>query len=164
MSEVKTNWYMKTVYSIILISCITLGLSGCKKDKDNDTPDDLIGAWELAETSAAMMPGVTDYAPGNGNVISFKDDKYFRYNKGQLVTEGTYTVVEDHTVEEHVCLVDLHDKFTHRIIFDNNYSAPKTFLYINDAKLSLISGCYALDAGTKKVYRRIYNIDGSPGN
>lgn len=152
---------MKKVYNILLAGCITLALHACKKDKGkgNDTPNDLAGAWELAESSAAMLPGVKTYAPGNGNTISFEDGRYARYANGQLIKEGTYTIVEDDTVEESVCLVNLKDKYTQRLDLDANNGGTKTFIYINDGQLSMIAGCYALDGGHKEVYRRINNID-----
>jgi hypothetical protein len=139
-----------------------MALHACKKDKDNGdkTPNDLTGAWELAETSAAMLPGVKTHAPGNGNMISFEDGRYAQYTNGQLVKEGAYTVVEDNTVEESVCLGNLKYKFTHRLDLDASSAENKIFICINDGQLSMIAGCYAVDGGHKEVYRRIYNIDG----
>jgi hypothetical protein len=158
---------MKKAYSIILMSCLTLAIFSCKKDKGNDEPielEELTGVWELAETSAAMMPGVKTYDPGNGNVMSFKEGKYAQYNNRHLIKEGTYTVVEDSTVEENVCLTNLKDKYTYRLVFDHKYSAPKIFIYINEGRLSMISGCYAVDAGHNEVYRGIYNTGLLPAN
>lgn len=134
-------------------------LFACKKDKESDTNTEVTGGWELAETSSAMMPATT-YPAGNGSMLSFQNDKYYHYYKGQVVKEGTFTIEEDNTVEQNVCLVDLADKFTRRIVFDTAYSKPKVFIHIADNKLSLISGCYAVDAGHKTVYRRVHNIDG----
>jgi hypothetical protein len=151
---------MKKVYSIMLMSFLTLVIFSCKKNKSNDDPNEsykLTGWWELAETSAAMMPGVKTYDRGNGNMISFTDGKYAQYNNGQLIKEGVYTVVEDNTVEENVCLANLKATYTQRLVFDDNYSAAKIFIYKNAGRLSMISGCYAVDAGHNEVYRSIYN-------
>jgi rhodanese-related sulfurtransferase len=150
---------MKKAYSIILMSCLTLAIFSCKKDKGSDEPvelTELTGLWELAETSAAMTP-VKTFDPGNGDVISFTEGKYAKYKNGQLINEGSYTVVEDSTVEENVHLINLKDKYTHRLVFDNNYSATKIFIYINKGRLSIISGSYAVDAGHNEVYRSIHN-------
>jgi hypothetical protein len=151
---------MKKVYSTLLMSCLTLAIFSCKKDKGNHEPvelEKLTGLWELAETSAAMMPGVKTYDRGNGNMFSFVNGKYAQYKNGQLIKEGTYTVVEDSTVEESVCLANLKDIYSYRLVFDYKYSATKVFIYINEGKLSMISGCYAVDAGHRELYRSINN-------
>jgi hypothetical protein len=150
---------MKTVQRIIPIILLITTLVACKKDKGSDTNIDVTGGWELAETSSASLPGVTMHAPGNGKMLSFQGDRYYYYDNGQVVKEGTFTIEDDNTVEQNVCLVNLTDKFTRRIVFDADHTKPKVFIYVADGMLSLISGCYAVDAGHKEVYRHLYIID-----
>lgn len=150
---------MKKVYYLGLIVIVMITGFACKKDKGSDTNIDVTGGWELAETSSASLPGVTTHAPGNGKMLSFQGDRYYYYDHGQVVKEGTFTIEDDNTVEQNVCLVNLSDKFTRRIVFDADHSKPKVFIYVADGMLSLISGCYAVDAGHKEVYRHLYIID-----
>jgi hypothetical protein len=150
---------MKTVQRIVPVIFLITVLFACKKSKDTNTSTDIIGSWELAETSAAMIPVIT-YPTGNGDFLVITDSTYAYYGARNLVKSGTYTIIDDATVEQNVCLVIPDDQFTRRIVFDNNYSTPKVFVDIRDGKLSFISDCYALDAGHKSVYRHIDHIDG----
>jgi hypothetical protein len=145
---------MKKLYSILLAGSITCILFSCKKNSgDKSDNNNLLGYWELAETSSAMMPA-RQYAPGNGNIIELTASSYKRYENGQLIASGAYTTMPDNSVQKNVCLVFEDDRFTRRIIFDTAQAAPKTFYEIRDDKLAFISGCYANDAGHKKEYRR----------
>ncbi len=146
---------MKKLFSILLTGSITCMLFACKKDKgDKSDNNSLSGYWELAETSSAMMP-TYQHGPGNGNVIEINTSTYKRYANGQVIASGVFTTMPDNTVEKNVCLVFEGDRFTRRIIFDTAQAADKTFYEIRDGRLAFISGCYALDAGHKEVYRRI---------
>jgi hypothetical protein len=136
---------------------ITL-LFACKKDKVNNTPKDLEGGWELAESTVSITPTVT-YSPGQGLKLTFDHGKYYYYDQGDLVKEGSFITMEDSTVEQSTCHANLADKFTRRIVFDNDYSSNKVFFSTADGKLSLISGCFTVDGGQLKVYRRLYIID-----
>lgn len=146
---------MKKLYSILLTGSIICILFSCKKNSgDKSDNNSLLGYWELAETSGAMMPA-RQYGAGNGNVIEINTFTYKRYANGQLIASGTYTTVPDNTVEKNVCLVFEDDRYTRRIIFDTAQAAAKQFYDIRDDKLSFIAGCYAIDAGHKEEYRRI---------
>ena len=144
---------MRTVQRILPIVFLITTLFACKKDKDANTSTDIVGHWELAETSAAMIPVIT-YPTGNGDYLVITDSTYAYYGAGQLVKSGTYTIMDDATVEQNVCLVIPDDQFTRRIVFDNMTSTPKVFFDVRDGKLSFISDCYANDAGHKSVYRK----------
>ncbi len=59
----------------------------CKKDngKENSFAQTfIIGASELRQTSAAMNPAVTFCPPGNSNILKFTDDRYEKYQMGNL--------------------------------------------------------------------------------
>jgi hypothetical protein len=149
---------MKKVYGSVLIVLLMTTLFGCKKENDKAAADasqnNLIGYWELAESSGAMVPP-TMYPAGNGKILVLTTDTYAYYGNGQLVKKGTYMTMADNTIEQNVCLVNLQDKYDRRIVFDTAYSAPKQFFNIADEQLSIISGCYTYDAGHKIIYRRI---------
>jgi hypothetical protein len=149
---------MRTAQRILPIIFLISTLIACKKEKDTNTSTNIVGNWELAETSAAMTPVIT-YPTGHGDYLIITDSTYAYYGAGQLVKSGTYTIMDDATVEQNVCLVIPDDQFTRRIVFDNNTSTPKVFFDIRDEKLSFISDCYAIDAGHKTVYRQVYPID-----
>jgi hypothetical protein len=149
---------MKTVQRIVPVIFLITLLFACKKDKGNKTPSDLEGGWELAESTVSITPTVT-YPSGNGFTLSFSNGKYSYGEHGNIIKEGSFTTMEDNTVEQNVCMTNLADTFTRRVVFDNDYSATKVFFHIADDKLYLISGCHTVDGGQKKVYRRFYIID-----
>jgi hypothetical protein len=152
---------MKKTYPIVMLALLVTTLFACKKDKgDKEEPKkDLISIWELAETSSAMMP-VKTYAPGNGNTLRINsNDTYAYFKDGQVIEQGNYTIVPDTSVEKEVCLVNLKDKYKYRFDITNvtpmpTFMAFKTFFYLEDDKLYMIGGCYAVDAGSLRVYRR----------
>ncbi len=158
MSNRQTPFYMKTVQRIVPFIFLMTLLFACKKDKGSDTPTDLEGGWELAESTVSITPTVT-YPSGNGINLSFYNGKYAYYEHGNVVKEGSFTTMKDNTVEQSTCHGNLADKFTRRIVFDNDYSSNKVFFSTADGKLSLISGCFAVDGGQLKVYRHLYIID-----
>jgi hypothetical protein len=143
---------MKKVYGYIVIGLLMTTWFACKKDHDQPS-NDLEGYWELTQT-IGNMPTVS-YPAGNGNLLVIKDNKYAYYTNGQTVKSGTFTTVEDGSVQENVCLVIPKDQFTRRIVYDTTYSKPKTFYDISEGKLSFVSGCFASDGGHKEDYRRV---------
>ncbi|HEX6427122.1 MAG TPA: hypothetical protein VF008_05525 [Niastella sp.] len=149
---------MKTVQCIVPVILLITLLVACKKDKGSNTPSDLEGDWEIAESTVSITPTVT-YPSGNGSTLSFSNGRYSYAERGDVVKEGSFTTMEDSTVEQSVCMSNLADTFTRRVVFDNDYSATKVFFHIAGDKLYLISGCHAVDGGQKKVYRRLYIID-----
>src|ERR1044072_79568 len=150
---------MKKVYSIMLVSCFALTIVACKKNKDNNN-NDVVGIWELSKTTAAMVPNATEYPSGNGNILEFTATTYKQYSNGQVIKSGTYTIADDNTVSQSVCLQIDNGRYSHRIVFDGDNAADKTFFEISNGGLGFISGCYAVDAGHTSEYRRIYDIDG----
>ena len=147
---------MKQIVSIACVALLVNAFAGCRKDnpKDANASNSITGSWELRKSSAAMNPNVHIFPPGNGNILKFTDAGYQLYINGQLVKTGVYAVVEDLTVESNVCLVLPAGEYTHRIVYDDNYTATKEFIQISGTKLSVISGCYAIDAGHTLEYER----------
>jgi hypothetical protein len=153
---------MKKTYPIVMIALLVTTLVACKKDKDEDhsLEKDLVGFWELSEASSSWFP-VKTYDPGNGNKLKiYNDGSYAYYKDGQVTEQGNYAVVADDSVEENVCLINLKDHYKNRFDVTNVTPTPnqvtvfKTFFYIADDKLYMISGCYAVDGGSSRVYRR----------
>ena len=108
----------------------------------------------MRKTTAAMNPLGMTYPPGNGNMLKFNTDNYEIYQDKQLVKTGTYIIVVDSTVGKSVCLAFTPDRYTNRIVYDNNFSEPKEFFEISNDQLTFISGCYALDAGHTSTFER----------
>ena len=152
---------MKKTYPIVMLALLVTTLFACKKNKDNtvDPKKDLVSIWELAEVSSAMTP-VKTYDPGNGNTLRISEDGTYAYYKNdQTMEQGNYTIVADTSVEKEVCLLNLKDKYKNRFEVTNvtpipTASAFRTFFYVNGDKLYMIGGCYAIDAGSLRVYRR----------
>ena len=140
------------ILSACLITFIACFVSCRKENKDISTS--IIGTWELRHSSAAMNPTTNNYPRGNGNLLKFTNDSYEIYKNNQLVQSGYYTIVNDSTVEENVCLVFSAGRFTNRIIYDGNYNDSKQFIEISNNKLTFISGCYALDDGHTSEYEK----------
>lgn len=150
--------YMRKIYNFAIVILLITTLFACKKNKDADASTELTGTWELSATQASMVP-VTNYADGNGNLLVISATTYAYYANGQVVKQGTYATVEDATAEQNTCLAISEDTFNHRMVLDGD-ETRKVFFNIADGRLTFISGCFALDAGVKTVYRRIHNIDG----
>ncbi|WP_205512749.1 hypothetical protein [Longitalea arenae] len=150
---------MKKACYILFVFVIS-ALVACDKDnkgQDDRGTRDLQGGWALRERSAAMGPIIT-YNSGTEHILTFRENKYYIYESGEKIAEGTYTTMIDTTVEQNVCLVGLASDFNRRIVFDNDLSSPKIFFYVNKDELITISGCYAIDAGQKKIYGRLRSL------
>lgn len=148
---------MKLIITVICLCGIASLFTACKKTDSPKKPftHSISGTWELRETSAAMNPQVSTFAPGNGHILKFGDTSYEKYETGQLVKKGEYAIVPDPTVESSVCLLFPVGQFTNRIVYDNDGDARKQFLQIDGNKLVFVSGCYAVDAGYRMEYVKI---------
>lgn len=141
------------ILSVCLVTFVACFIS-CKKDslKENqDTSSSIIEIWELQKISGMIT---INYPAGKGNILKFTKGNYELYENNRLVKNGDYKIVKDSTVEENVCLVFATNRFTDRIIYDNNLTKPKEFLEIENNKLTIISGCYALDGGSTFEYKK----------
>ena len=139
--------------SLLFFTVILLVNTGCKKENKNDDESSagLEGVWEL-RSSRSML--ISTYPPGNGHLISFIGNKYEIRDNGQLTRSGEFRVIEDLTVVESTCLNIPDGKYTNRIVYDNNMNATRTFYDLSDNKLTIISGCFAVDAGSSLEYER----------
>src|SRR5690242_8195264 len=114
----------------LFLFILSLFIGGCKKNSDHSSGT-ITGTWELRETSAAMNPNTSKYSPGNGNKLDFTGTDYKIYKSGQLIKSGQFTVIQDSTVEDYVCLVLPKGQYTNRLIYDSNYTATKVFFHIS---------------------------------
>lgn len=138
---------------VIMQSCTKENEKGSLKNKTTETG--IAGQWELRHTSAAMLPGQVDYAPGNGNIIKFTSSGYEMYENGNLVRSGQYTILPDAGVSENVCLVISAGQFEDRIVYDGADTGSKIFFQVTGSRLIFISGCYALDGGSRSEYEKL---------
>jgi len=137
--------------SLLFFLIITLVNPGCKKENDNDSSERLEGVWELRSARSML---VSTYPPGNGHIISFTGNTYEVIDNGQITRSGEFQVVEDPGASESTCLNITAGQYTNRIIYDNNMTVTKTFFEIAENKLTIISGCFAVDAGSSLEYER----------
>jgi hypothetical protein len=138
-------------FPLLFILIITLVNTSCKKeDRDNSAaaPE---GVWELRSVTAMSSSA---YPPGNGHIISFTGNKYEIKDNGQITRSGEFQVIEDLTAAASTCLNIAPGKYTNRIIYDSNMSATKTFFDISGNTLTIVSGCFAIDAGSSSAYER----------
>lgn len=141
----------------ILLGLSTLLLfSACTKDDSGNDSNvistSLTGTWEMRQVFG--MAGIKNYAAGNGNVLRFTDTSYELYTDNKFTRKGRYTTTPDTTVTANVCLNLLSGQFAKRIMYDGNTMADKIFFQIDNNQLSFVSGCFAIDAGSKQVYQR----------
>jgi len=134
---------------LLFFLIILLGNSSCKKN--NNSSEGLEGVWELRNAVSMLS---STYPPGNGRIISFTGNKYEMKENGQVIRSGEFKVEEDLTASESTCLNIATGKYTNRIIYDNNATATKTFFEISENKLTIVSGCFAVDAGSSLEYER----------
>ena len=147
---------MKYILKLLGIACLTSFTISCNKaENKTEVSDLLVGEWELRQTSAAMNPLVGNYPPGNGKIIKFTESRYALYDGAQLIKQGDYTVIADPGVETSVCLVFPAGQFANRIIYDNDTTSEKQFFQITNKRLSIVAGCYAIDAGHRADYEKV---------
>lgn len=139
--------------SLLPLVLFMLIISGCKKGTSVDDMG-LIGSWQLVERSGGMNPEVFHPA-ANEEVLKFANSNYKLYHNDILANTGFYAIAEDSTVEQEVCLVFANNYYSRRIDFSGMDNSGKTFYNLNGDTLRLISGCYAYDAGSTKVYARM---------
>jgi len=133
-----------------LICMFTFTIS-CKKETVK-TKEDLEAVWELRKISGSWL--TQTYQPGSGNDISFAGAVYQIRENGQVVESGEFEIVNDATAGESTCLNIESGKYTQRIDFNNARYPQKIFLELSGNKLTLLSGCFALDAGSRREYER----------
>ena len=133
--------------------------NSCKKNEigeEMSNSTSLIGTWELRQAQFSMMP-MQNYFEGNGNILKFTGSTYERFTNGILVKSGNYFIMNDSTVEAEVGLVIPEGQFINRVVFDSISSPRKTFMEISNSKLTLLSGYFPLDGGSKELYERLTN-------
>ncbi|HEV8272364.1 MAG TPA: hypothetical protein VGQ04_13735 [Chitinophagaceae bacterium] len=137
--------------SLLFFAAILLINTSCKKENKDSSPAGLEGVWELRSITAMLS---STYPPGNGHIISFTNNKYEIRDNGQITRSGEFQIIEDLTAAESTCLNIAPGKYTSRIIYDNNISGTKAFLEISGNILTIVSGCFAIDAGSSSAYER----------
>ena len=141
--------------------CLWLGvvlflLIACSKKTIAEKPfakAALVGTWELRESQNGMKP-TTQHAPGHGSRFQFTETAYEQYQNGSLVKSGSYEVVRDTTVQTEVGLDLPAGQFTNRLILANDPSAAKIFMEIEGNKLTLLSGFFPTDGGSRQTYEK----------
>lgn len=92
------------------------------------------------------------YQPASGNDISFTGTHYKIRENGQVVESGDYEIVADPTVVESTCLNNEAGKYIQLINFKNARYLQKMFFDLSGKNLTLLSGCFALDGGSRREY------------
>lgn len=121
--------------------------------KNNLISNGIVGTWELKEAQNGMIPSKS-YPPGNGDILQFTDSIYKRFNNGILIKTGHYKIVADSSVMAAVGLDIPTGQFTNRMIFDNDHASDKTFIEIKNNRLTLLSGFFPADGGSRISYEK----------
>lgn len=141
---------MRRIAMTILLSAIIL-IHACRKDVGNTVAPGLIeGNWELIRITGSRT--TVNYPAGNGNLLTFTNSTYEAFENGQRVKSGKYIIVEDLSAPASLCLVLPPEKYRNRLVYDDDYTAAKKFIQLSKDTLSIISGCFASDAGTTSEY------------
>jgi hypothetical protein len=139
---------------VIILCCFIIGgLLSCKKSKETTNASILEGTWEIRAESGSIP--TIQYAAGNGRVLRFLGDKYELSQNGVLVKNGTFTIVPDNGAETSTGLVITSGEFAFRIIYDGNTNTPSVFFQISSNRLTIITGFFPTDAGSRSVYERL---------
>jgi|SRR5688572_1369908 len=140
--------------SVALLLCLLFMLVftiSCKKETVK-AKEGILGVWDLRKISGSWA--TQTYQPGSGNDISFAGTVYQIRENGQVVESGEYEIVADPTVVESTCLNIEAGKYTQLINFKNARYPQKVFFELSGNKLTLLSGCFALDGGSRREYER----------
>ena len=152
----KQNNFLNTIYAstpcvfFLLVILVTLGCNRSKTtDEKKNYSDALEGAWELRNVFGGFGPPgrPNNFAPGNGNIRSFKDSTFQYYANGKLVDSGTFTLTRDTCPATQTVM----DAF----ILSNSYG-HEIFFEISKDTLTLYNGIIAAD-GTIEKYVRTNN-------
>lgn len=127
---------------------------GCKKSNPEvNQSGSFVGSWELRLIQGSIPS--RNFAPGNGHIIQFTNDGYKVLDSGRVKEEGHFTITPDSSVEANVCLEVKAGQFTNRITFSASSNPNKVFYNIEGNRLTFLSGCFALDGGSSKMYERV---------
>ncbi len=140
--------------SVTLLLCLVCMLTftiSCKKETVK-AKEGIQGVWDLRKISGSWV--AQTYQPGSGNDISFTGTIYQIRENGQVVESGEYEIVADATVGESTCLNIEAGKYPLRINFKNARYPQKVFFELSGNNLTLLSGCFAVDAGSRREYER----------
>ncbi len=131
---------MKPTITLLFILIIL----SCKKEKVHANQSSIIGKWELSRRWGTLAGIDESFPAGNGAILEFSDNNFYRYSNAQLTQTGTYTIVED------TMSFTVHGK---RITFNGNGSMDsEKFLMITDSTLTFRD--YWADAEVSQ-YRRL---------
>ena len=141
----------RSVTLLLCLLCLLTFTISCKKETIN-TEEGIEGVWDLRKTSGSWL--TQTYQPGSGNDISFTGTHYEIRENGQVIESGEYEIVADPTVVESTCLNIEAGTYTQRINFKNARYPQKIFFELSGNNLTLLSGCFALDGGSRREYER----------
>lgn len=138
------------VTGLCLLGIVFLSIS-CNKGNSNPNIS-IEGVWELRKMKGQIL---VDYPPGNGNTIKFEGNRFEISINGTVTSSGTYKLVSDSTVSTETCLLIPKGEYKDIIIYDTRSSDRKIFVKVSGNKLSFITGCFAVDAGSETEYQKL---------
>ncbi|WP_207533994.1 hypothetical protein [Desertivirga arenae] len=118
---------MTKYYYFYFCMVFSLFFSSCKKEAP--IVNALIGQWELSISVDGMTGKATKAGAGSGNLLRIAKKSYERYEKGQLVESGSYSIVQENSI--------LYHKKLDRIVFNDEYDMPRTFIKIESDQLTI---------------------------
>ncbi|NTS39741.1 hypothetical protein HRG84_02385 [Flavisolibacter sp. BT320] len=139
---------------VLFVSLVVLAACNRKVATESNAAPLLTGTWELREDQRGMMP-TRQHEPGSGTRYQFTQTDYEYFVEGALDKKGTYKVEADPTVEKEVGLQLPAGQFTHRIVFDDDTTATKTFFRVAGDTLVFLSGFFPVDGGSRFTYLKI---------
>lgn len=81
---------MKRILNLTLMALLLITGLSCKKVVSKDG---IQGTWELRHVAGGQVPGFDpNFKKGNGNKYKFEGQTYTRYEKGEIIESGTFTL------------------------------------------------------------------------
>jgi hypothetical protein len=126
----------------LLVMLGALFIISCEKAEIDST---LQGSWELSSVAGGNLANYL-YPTGKGYGIKFTETEYQKYENGQIIKSGTYSLHNEKSF--------LNDKIMTRIIYDNDLNFPKQFIDIKRSKLTIYYGAMIATDGLEYSYQK----------
>jgi hypothetical protein len=110
----------------LLIIIAALFITSCEKA---NVKLSLPGSWQLSQVSGGM---IGNQPAGKGYGLELTGTEYRKFENGQVVKSGTYTLVYEKPL--------LSDRKMYRIIYDNDLKATKQFIDIKKGTMIIYLG------------------------
>lgn len=134
---------MKNILSLVILFTFLFCFTGCKKAS---LEKGINGTWELRHVEGGQIPNADpNYKSGNGDIYKFDNQNFERYDKGKLITSGTFVLTTERK--------DINNNSANGAITFST-SPEKYYIKLSGNKLTIFIGVIAAD-GVEVTYERL---------